>query len=463
MKKIIILILMIVAFPMSVLADHGAPQIQPYKATIDDVNGVICRRGYTNENYEYITEDYVLKYGDVVTVSSESVQKNKMYSYIVYNDEVQCEILTDQIKPVLANYKISEHLDEVQKTSEEVDVKVINKRGLSIYSGPSYGYEVIGNIPFDTDLKYSYFSGRFGKLWIYVNYEGVEGWVCTFRVTDSGLSIDIGSENDNATITPSEIIIYEDDKEEKELGRIPAFTVIDKYYTLDMSHLSYLEFNGVNGYAYLPEIKKLNESKVITTTFPLELTEKTWGQYNYLEQVPSLVSIPVGTSLNFEYFCNEVGDYYSLYVEYDGKKGWIYLLDLDYDDLSYNLNSEVKKLLGDIVEIEPPVDAPETEDEPEADKEPVKNDKDKNKGLTGKEIVIICVFGSVVIAVTAVVTIILVNKKKKKNNEIKIEEKENIVEAAKDEVDEVVVNKVEESIEEEKPVAKKGKRKTKEK
>ena len=147
---------------------------------------------------------------------------------------------------------------------------VMIKEGIKIYSGPSKIYEELGTIPYEADFNVTYGDVDGAYVYGYTEYNGIKGWVYTYPYTN-----------------------------DCPIGRIIEDT---SFYT-----------------------GKLTVMKEGIKLFDLNQIEN--DKYKIVSD-----EIPVGTELEFKYFCSK-GSLCAAYVSYNGTNGWIYF-DESYDSPS---------------------------------------------------------------------------------------------------------------------------------
>lgn len=162
---------------------------------------------------------------------------------------------------------------------------VMVKEGVKIYSGPSKVYKELGTIPYEANFNVTYGDIDGAYVYGFTEYNGIKGWVYTYPYT-----VDC------------------------PLGRIIEDT---SYYTGKLTVMK----KGIQLY----DLNQIEDDK-----------------YKIVSD-----EIPVGTELEFKYFCGK-GSLCAAYVSYNGANGWVYF-DENYDTPS---DARCKTYIRDIGYIE---------------------------------------------------------------------------------------------------------------
>ena len=126
-------------------------------------------------------------------------------------------------------------LSDEDKIGKEIDLMVVETKGIEMYKGPSYYYDKSNvTIPVGTKLKTQY---RMGSFWYYVTYNGVSGYISSEHKTIVNNEDEI-QDNKLFTIDNSDILVFsvksvEAEEESKVVGTIPANTLVDVYWSTD--------------------------------------------------------------------------------------------------------------------------------------------------------------------------------------------------------------------------------------
>lgn len=432
MKKIIkLFLLFILLIPISVKADMGAPEIMGYYVTPKSMDGANYYDGNPSEKNVAGT----IMYGDKVQVIYESSYSGELIGTIEIGNDSYDIYLKDYIT-VSEYYKPSINDSYTEKVN--FTGKVLDQKGLKMYKGPSEAYESYDfTIPFGTEIKVEY---RNMSIWLYGEYNGTKGW---FMFYEGSFGIHEKSTKEPLLIAAKVDIKESLSSDAKTLGTIPALESLEEYYILDPWAWSYyVTYNGVTGYIdsektldYVSEEYKTEKNIVGKDVTVYETAEENAKKVGTLKAL-KVFYIPgsVGNHSDYYYIeCDDLkgfipNDYEDLYFipesdEYyydllEGKITYEEYLKIDEDE---EIDDDYEEELEDYYEDEE-IDEKETE---EIDKDEKKSDTspaDDKSSFGPKEMVILCVGGAVIVALTAIVTIILVNKKSKKNS--KKEEKQ---------------------------------------
>ena len=364
MKKIIYLILAILfLFPVVAKADAGAPEIKGYK--------VVSKSGQDEPYYDWdLTVVGTVPAGTEVEINLEEKINGELYG-LSYNS-------LNGYLVKLSDFKVSKG-QELDENEAKYVAKVLSKDGLTVYSGPSYINEEVGTLSYGDDIK----AGEpDGGTWIYIEKGNIKGYVDA-GFTGQGVGI----------LTKGDKIDEETNKIYKEYYK--------SIYGYRNSIIVYEngEYKIVN-YVGIPY--EGNEAKTVKDCKLYENGKIDWSE-SQGDYGTEIGVVPSGTTLKPIY---EGGEYYfSYYVEYNGKKGWIKYED--YNDACVDFYATSSDPTENPSEI--------TKEEYVTDVIVDKIDKDDNKKFkfTTKEIIIGSIILGVVIVLTAIITMILVNKKKK--------------------------------------------------
>ena len=173
MKKIILFVLFISCLfikpIMEVSADVAVPVITSYSAIVTNPKGA---KAY-EDSYEFIDEEtmkpkLVIPYNAEVLVVSEFEGVDARVKY----NNVQYIVSADDITPKSGEYELKNavHYDSPKKAMTVTDIY--------IYSGPSKTFKKVGTISKNVELSFEYvIEDTYGYAsWVYVSYEGKEGW-----------------------------------------------------------------------------------------------------------------------------------------------------------------------------------------------------------------------------------------------------------------------------------------------
>jgi len=263
--------------------------------------------------------------------------------------KVKLNDLTKKTPWNMKDFTILKELNnDIAHEKKNFEYVITNKNGTEIYEWPSYVEKKVKKIPYGTKIEVKsyrynnpdnnnnegYHEEQLYLDWTYVTYDGVSGWVP---------SNDIGYKNlnDNYSLisTYRGAKIYETSEDAwmassnittnnkpKEIGIIPANTVIENYYIIKSSYKFsniHLKYNGQWGWiapAYAPEY---NEETVIFV-YENDLHRIVLDvDYIFVGLNNKLSIIPKGTEI-YEDYCNEYDNDVAnlLFVNYNGDKGW---------------------------------------------------------------------------------------------------------------------------------------------
>lgn len=412
MKRIIKIFCFVFTFTIFnfAFADMGSPTIKSYEAIVTNVNGT---KPFDIDGKRGWLEEYgILEYGTKVIVADAYYGWDgdlHIDSYAVSNDD-WINIVVDNGETIFLCRVDVNDLTALTKISEtEADLtrpiwaRVINEDGIKIYDGMSkYTYSAIGEIPYWTEL--TIYATDIGECpWYYTTYNGVSGWVCE-------LDGDIGYKPYNDEIfTLCET--YIENKTGEIIGVIPANTRITNYLDCDpWSCIYYTTYNELSGYIDDSYIAYLYSKKIKVRD---EISVYDQADFKILvnEKAKIVDTIEPGTILSILY----VDKYWNVvFVEYEGKQGWIpYNEGVGFEEVK----QEDKEVIKELEQNDEELDENVIQDDKEANETVNVEYKEFNEEVTqrisGMQMLILCIAGAVIIALTSFVTILLINKKKK--------------------------------------------------
>lgn len=405
MKKIlsiaILFVLIVMALQISTFADMGAPEIEPYKATITNVEGA---KYWVDEVDAEVAG--TLEYGTTIDVlyEIEYWKINKQYAYFQLDDSSNMTYRVE-LKDITA---IKNEKDIKIDHTKSFDIVVLAENGVEMYTGPSYAYSKVGvTIPKKTEIKECYYVHS-GNPWRYVTYNGTSGWICELNG-----SIGYKEEISYKVLAPRTVSVYKNVNFDTVVQKIPANTLVtDTLIIDDWSQAIYVTYDGVSGYVRKSECATNNiwaeELGTQSSTYEVNYPAKMYKEGNAYSEV-LIENIPEGTTLEYT-MAEDIRAYGWIYTTYNGTKGWVYYMEFadNYEEAiegaKYPENTDV---IGAVKE--------DLQNNSEANLETEKIEE-PTATVSGKQTVVLCIAGAVIIALTAFVTITLVNKKKKEKN-----------------------------------------------
>ncbi|MBR1817770.1 MAG: hypothetical protein IJ772_02870 [Bacilli bacterium] len=375
MKKILkSLILLILICPLFVKADMGAPQVRQYEIVVIKEGGIDY---YQDPDYQKVaghlnkeeTAKVVMEYNDITNIEIE----NKYY-YIKREGVIAKE---SEVTPSSSGVK------------KQVKIKsaiVNNKNGVEVKKGPASMYEIIGTIPYNTELTWQYYIDNEGMTDIYIEKDGLKGWV-------NILQAQVLIENDNTYLITSDI--------NTECGIIPANKALRATYKTDMwSGKTFFNYKNCTieketrgtEIAFIPEQLPTNKTFVDTTIYENK---------DFSGKV--IATIPKNEEfIEIAYVSDREYRYATLFIKYQEYYGWIKVGEEGFDSTDKRVSSEevIKELILE-------------EKEEETIKEtPVQEEKKEEPNT--KDTIIMAVIAGFGLAIASLGLIILVNNKKKK-------------------------------------------------
>ena len=399
MKKEIKLLfaLFILLMPFIVKADMGAPIVRSYEAIVIKADGIDYYAA--GSDWDFTKKGHLDK-DTKITVDFEMTSKDTTYLSFEYDDDIYY-VRSEDVEPL--DKEVSYKDSAVDKYEETFKVKVEAKDGVPVRKGPSAAYDVINTLDKGTVGKTKYYIEESG--YIYIETDKVSGWVDTLE----GAVLFYGGD----------YVVAEEIK--LDCATIPIGTKIkDAWYTDMWSGNILLTYKGCSDYYHWFKQAALVEAESYTGDIKNKATiyEKPTMKKE-IGTIPKGANVKVlsGTYIEDDYDPNIEP---KIYVEYEGKKGWIVYKE--------NLFSNVKEYVEEKEE-------PKEEEEPKEDKEEKAKDENKDEDkdddddeekenkLDTKTIVTICLFTAGAFVLGSVAAIVLVNVKKKKvKNEEQINE-----------------------------------------
>ena len=407
MKKIIsLLIIMVFFIPSVVKADMGAPVIEPYKLIVTAPEGIdyYYRTGGTDTKKH-------LNYNDIFEVEYEYKDNGSyVYSIIVEKDVYDTYItsldgtalVTKELDPTDAKLQMSE-----KKSGQAL---VYAKDGVDLLKGPSSAYDKITHIKKGTKLNYTYITGESdsGISYIYVTYNGKNGWLSIL--------------NGEVLLKESNIYIFRKDFKTTSCGTIPKNTILKSLYKTDQwSGEELFKYNDCED--LVPVFRSLDVLLIDEEAYAAT-SKKEFKVYEYAENEGSIVTT-IPKDKKFIQYASTFSygeDDEDLYVEYEGKRGWI---KTNINNFETDIDSKVKFTY---------------EFEEEKEEEPLSSEEDKKKEDNDEEVkksskksiddyvITYCIIG-IAVSLSTIIIIILINKKRKnKIEKLKEDSSDNIEE-----------------------------------
>lgn len=426
MKKIIKSVLLcVMLLPISVKADMGAPIVAPYKVVPKSVEGAPYYEEDCDFNGCVKSEAGIIPYDTEVKVEFEYYEEEEEITYgqITIGDDLYIIDIRDFME-ITKEYKpnFDEHYD--YKVSKEG--YIIASEGLEMKKGPSIAYEKTGvTIPKGEIVKITIEHGDEDTVWAYTTYKGQKGWIYCL---DGGIGFEL---EDFSIEYYKDIPVYENVDRKKQIGTIKAYEIIEYPYQIDAwSRMYYVEHKGVKGYIdYQFNITKLDKEQYKDTYFKKGSTIRKDPKEGskILKKIEKETLIEIIGTTNVE---SGEDDYLGTnwyYVEYDGTKGWMIESSMTEETLERLFGTDEEEYFDNeedgYLDNEEDEDFEEDYDDEKSNPEEFE-EKEENKNkpsshnkqkIGPKEIVILCIGGAIISALTAAVTIVLFNKKSKKN------------------------------------------------
>ena len=478
-KKIIVTLICILALPILVNADMGAPETYHYEVIITNPNGV--------EIEDYNGAKTTIPYDTKVTVHFEYEKDSELYLDVEYNG-IYGQISSKDAK------LFSEEIDFTNFNKNEPGIQYYTLENVEMYKGPSTMYGKAGKIiPKGVTLDFEYRD----EQWAYIEYEGIKGWIYVYQYEGytttsmtSGVVI-IANKNTKVLVLKDKLSVYADRYKKNLAGELEPGEYDVKYYSYTYPRNTgyYIETDKISGWVYMGDSfgEPTVDSSVVSTKIKLmHNSDKPLELYkNIYDEKPTKLSVDKYTLLDAQYsVTTEIleSDYdnwnfvynQAYQVTYEGEKYWLKgdselfitsyskgIYTLKEDLIIYKEPQSVEKVTtiksGETIDVlltyytddnswyyiehgeykgwaqyetikyskqefeyfDEMEEVIETPEQPEEPAQPV-----AKKKISGLQIGLICGGAAIIATLTAIVSIILINKKKKNKKE------ETVVEAA---------------------------------
>ena len=401
MKKISILIITVVClFVVNVKADMGPPSIAKHDVMVTNKDGAQC---YEYKDNKYVKTKTIIPYKTILSVSIDISG-----SYITVesdNSEYNCDVKYSDVSAKTQSFSLSD--EEVEKITPVKGI-ILAKGGLNMRKGPSVTYSKITTVPQYAIVNLTY---KAGSYWYYCEYNDHKGWI-------TGMDAYFGYDGKETLIYYEDMKIYSTYDKKAVIGKIPANTEITDYINLvnraDFGISHYVIYNGTKGYVDRMLYKTDGVGKI-----------KLTKDYDIKEEDGTLIKKLTPQELEY----NMITGTGTFYLPEKKIEAYIHK---DYYEYVKKADVLVKTkgyigegLFGE--EKQEKTDPTPTETKEEKDEEETEN-KTK-KGMSTRDIIIICLLGGIFLALTAIVIIKLVNGKKKPVVVNHVEERNDIKEA----------------------------------
>ena len=426
MKKYLsILLIMILGFTFYVKADAGPPAVAQYKIIVTNKNGAACY-DWEGKNKTGV----VIPYGKEVSTWTEVYGNFLDVNYTGSNgEEISCYV---QVKDVAAkDSTFSINNSDVEKITP-VKAVILANGGLNLRKGPSTLFGRITTIKQGEVVTLKY---RTGTYWYYAEYKGNKGWI-------TGQSSYFGYEDERIIYSYKNIDIYDIKNKDKKIGTIPKYTEVTDFLDLVYYHsdspdeggIYYVNYKGikgiireyvpfkVNGKVKLDKDVKSDNGKTLTKGNTYDYTiqfcedEEAEGGLGYkcTLYIPSIggsISMPDGFTTSDEKTIKKTSGF-----------------------IGEGLYGEAKTT---VVTPSPSGSSEPNEIEPTTEPNNTTPPNNESKGLKlSTEMLIICIMGAVILALTAYIIIKLANTNKKLamvNEKLKKEDNDKVDTTVKEE------------------------------
>lgn len=462
MKKLLIFLIGGLLLPLTVYADAGAPENLKYEVEVTNKDGIPFYEQKCDENYKNckLIKEGTIPKGKTFEIYYEENINGEIYTRVSYNNNYVYIKLSDT---TIITKEITLNDEKVKKLSTPLN-KTVLVNELKVYSSPAKAFKVTGTIKKGEKIKLTHYLG---DTWYYIEYKNIKGWIDSDKGT-------IGDYIDKKLLILEDKELI--DENGNTLLNIPKNTIISSYYLTNeyLDRKYYVEYNGKEGYLDYSEIANQKDEKVILLKNAQAFKKYEKSHECFYPNCKGDIEIPKDTELKalYLYASKRPGDPIFYQVEYKNDIYWIYVplvpdnigdIRLDYDFVAtiknekIKLNEEVKitsnphnywgeeeeEIVTTIAkgeevtiiyslsneythyietkkgqkgwieyDLESENNLEESNEDPSEEQAPEEIEI-KEKGLSKKELLYICIGGAVAISLTAVVVIILISKKRK--------------------------------------------------
>ena len=330
-KLLIILIGILLLSPNYIKANHTSPSTIMYKAVITKKDGFKCNN------------KTIIPYGTIVTISEYyRINDEPSLSIEEYEtteeEQEHCnnDINYSDFELYTKDFNIMDYNEDsgIRSFSSIKEVLILSKKGVKLYKGPSFSYDVIETIPSGTKLNTKYYVECWeGKSWVYVSYNGKTGWIYLLTY-----DVAYGPEKEENIVVSS------------FMDELEGNTLINEYYYTGGS----IEYQGMMYYVKYKD--KMYFVSHLASKFEKTITLKNNTKfYEYGDSIDAKGTIPKGTEIKTLYSYGYEEDFW-YYVLYNEKKVWILLSEEEFDEYFYaedeNENENENDYYKDSISIE---------------------------------------------------------------------------------------------------------------
>ena len=469
MKRIVYLsILLFLFIPTLVLADAGGPSLLGYEAVVINKNGAKTQDEEDKKVIKYNTKIYVFDESDEWVTACIDGKKG-------YDCE-SANLLKSDVAPYKSevspsDFKTSKD-DDVYIANGKEEIIINNKKGVKLKKGPADLYGTYDKeVPYRTLFTVKNYISAIGPgevnyiTYVYIDENGYKGWLSREDyllyydeeiIAYKDVKLYDASNNVSATV-PAETIIkgyygdfygdsfvkyndqfgygedlsfgYSVEKSSfitlkkvsiksasgETRGEIPAATVVNILFDCKDDYY-YVEYNGIKGFISQKDVSRLDydykeDKKDLdkeTNFYDVSMYSADYksdtsiddfaGKFNRIEKIPKSGTVII---YNRDYHYSDVSKkgFYVNLVTYKGKIGCIITYEDEEEDEDGPKDS--------------PTTAPVPSDEPVITPTATPNTKPDPKEKSDN-MILYCIIGGVLLAITAIGMIIVINKKRKK-------------------------------------------------
>jgi len=315
MKRIKRILLIIVSLFIGMLNIHALPNLLELDATVINESGIKLKN--SEETLSYNSKIKVSKFGNnILYKENEIINENDI-----------------KIDDLSFDNSVFDTLDT------NVEVKVVNEDGASLYAGPSLLYpKVKEHINKDTTLK-CVSVNKYNETFLYTEVDGVKGWLYVYNNDiDNFPKANIAYKKDSTLYTlKNSYEVYSlpsKSSSKKVISTAKDSSINYSYYINNEENASFFYVDKFNGWIYY-ENQNIGQDSSIQSiidetknTAILVISDRNIPIYkslSFTDREQTMIPTKSVIKLLYSYFIydenfNQINYYY---IEYNGVKGWI--------------------------------------------------------------------------------------------------------------------------------------------
>lgn len=293
-------------------------------------NGISLRNG---PSFAYETSAEIIPFGTIINYSLTNCEDEAyaQWAYTEYNG--------DKGWIYIFNYGAADSFDCAKILDSDSNytglIKTLGSGAYLTETPDPASAKTVENIPAETKLSFKYYYEFYDSISVFVEYNGVKGWM---KTRDSSYRVATGEKGGIYVIAEKGLPIYEKpfDENSKPFAVVPENTNLCVDYVFWDAEASgdkiaeyrwmHTEFNGKEGWIFSGD-----SSEYCSMLKAFDLKIKADGGLNLYSTMNTdgeiISTVPKNSTVTCIYELTETADntitYWS-YVEYEGKQGWIF-------------------------------------------------------------------------------------------------------------------------------------------